>query len=488
MEESIKWDVTPLSFLKTRKNRMKELLKHFFVYGISATIGKFIAFFLLPIYASIFTPTDYGNLDFILSLNSIIAIFGMFQIESGLQRFYYEQDNDKEQKHLLSTAFNFTLVCSVIITILSICSISYMSRTFFDNGYSTELLIAFLSILPNNLIVIIYVFLRFQKKSLAYSIFTITHVLLSAILTIIAVLYYDFGIMGVVVSGTLSSYIILTIALLSMSKSIDLFYFDISKFKLMFSYSAPQFPARIGSVANVYANRFFMMSMLSAASLGLYSVSLRVASGMQLIQNAFILTWLPFFYEILKKEDFHQRFQEVYKYSIIFLSLIVIVLGLFSKEIILFLTNEEYIESYKMVSILAFYYALFIFKEIVDVGVKVTNKTKYNSYIYLSVSFINIGLLFIFIPLYGLYGVCISLLLSNLLLFILTMWNSVILYPSLRFPIFFTLFWIGMTSVFVVLLMYKEFAFQYRFLVSCIVVFPSMIVLLRKIKLPKKHN
>lgn len=461
---------------------MKELIKHFFVYGISATIGKFIAFFMLPIYASIFTPADYGNLDFILSMTSIVAIFGMFQIESGLQRFYYDQTNDNEKRTLLSTAFNFTLICSFIISLFSIFLIPWISNSFLDGGYEMELLISFLNILPSNLIVILYVFLRFQKKSFAYSIFTITHVLMSALLTIIAVLYYDFGILGVVVSATFTSYVVLVLILFSMHKDISFLILNIAKLKLMFSYSAPQFPARIGSVANVYANRFFMMSLLTATSLGLYSVSLRVASGMQLIQNAFILTWLPFFYEILKKENFQKQFLEVYRNVIFFLSLIVILLGLFSKEIILLLTNEEYIEAHKMVAILALYYALFIFKEIVDVGVKVTNKTQYNSYIYLFVSFVNIGLLFVLVPQYKLGGVCLSLLISNLLLFVLTMWNSVLLYPMLKFPIFYTSFWIGITSIFVVVLMYKEFSFFIRLMMAVLILLISLIVIFKKRK------
>ena len=468
---------------------MSELLKQFFVYGLPSTLGKFISFILLPIYTSIFTPEDYGYLDFIISITSILSIFGMLQIESGLQRFFYDQESECEKVNLVSTAFNFTLYCSLAIIFISILLIPYISTIFFENQYRIELLLSILGVLPSNLLVVVFVLLRFQKRTFKFAKYSIIQVLLSAILTVISVLYLKLGILGVIASTTFTSYAILVVSLLSLRSNFNFFKIDLKKLKQMLSYSAPQFPARIGSVANVYANRFFMISMLSATALGLYSVALKVASGMQLIQNAFMLTWLPFFYEILKKDDFKKRFLEVYSYILALLSVIVLILTLFSKEIILLLTNANYVESHKMVGILAYYYALFILKDVVDVGVKVTNKTQYNSYIYLFVSTLNVGLLFVLVPKYQLEGVCLSLLLSNLSLFLLTMWNSVKLYPRLQFPLLYTFFWIIMTTFSVIIALYIDLQWYIKIIVVFTIVIIVSIIFIRNrlsIKVSKK--
>ena len=170
---------------------MRELIKHFFVYGLGATIGKFLSVLLLPIYASVFTPEDYGCLDLILTLSTIVSVFGMMQLETGLQRFYYEYKNNKNRCILVSTALVATTVITLFFTILSLIFIPLISESFLEGKYQIELIVSFLSMLPLNVLTIIFVDLRYRDKSVVYMILTVTQVLLSAVAAIVAVKVFN---------------------------------------------------------------------------------------------------------------------------------------------------------------------------------------------------------------------------------------------------------------------------------------------------------
>lgn len=412
---------------------MKQLVKHFFVYGLGSTIGKFLSLFLLPIYASVFTPEDYGSLDFILTIATIISIFGMLQIETGLQRFYYEYESEIDRNKLLSTSFVFTLILSLIVTLLSLPFIPFVNDNYFEGKYDIELFISLLVIIPSNLLGILFIDFRYKKKSILFMVINIALVLINALSSICAVKIFDMGILGVVACNTGTLFLIFCICFFIWFKDVKKLSVNNQMLKQMLSFGLPQFPARLGSISNSYINRFFMIGMLSVSAIGIYSVSLKIASGMQLVLSAFQLAWLPYMYELLSKPNHKKELIRSYKCILWILFYCVSLISIFSKDIVLLLTNESYIEAAKYAPILAYYYAFYILKETTDIGVNVAKKPKYTTYIYFIASVLNIVLLYFLTPIYGLYGVTFALLISNALLFFLTLFVSEKLYP-IGFP------------------------------------------------------
>ena len=412
---------------------MRQLLKQFFVYGLGSTIGKFLSLFLLPIYASVFTPEDYGSLDFIQTITSIVSIFGMIQVETGLQRYYYEYEDMNDRNRLVSTSFLFSFILSLFITILILLSVPFINDYYFEGKYAVEMVLSILVIIPSNLLAIIFVDFRFRKKTFLFTIINVVMVLVTALSSIYAVKFMNMGIMGIIACSTITYYIIFIICFFIWYQQEKCLCFSRGLLKQMLSFGLPKFPARLGSISNSYINRFFMIGLLSVQAIGIYAVSLKIASGMQLILSAFQLAWLPHMYELLTRNNHRIELLKSYKWILLILSYIVFLLALFSKDIVLLLTNEKYVEAAKYAPLLSLYYALYILKEVVDIGVQKTNKTIYTSYIYILSSIINVLLLCLLTPRFGLYGVSCALLFSNAMLFISTMIVSEKLYP-IGFP------------------------------------------------------
>lgn len=451
---------------------MNQLIKQFLVYGLGATVGKFLAVLLLPIYASVFSPDDYGNLDLILTIGTILSTFGILQLETGLQRFYYECKSEYEKTCIVYTSLVFVSVLSILTIVVSFIAIPFLSRYYFNGLYIKELFTSILIILPVNITTILFIDFRYKDMTITYVSLNLILVVISALCSIFAVKILNSGIFGVILSSTGTYYLICIITLLIWLYKSKKFRFNKSFLYDMIKFSLPQFPARLGSLSNSYINRFFMVGMLSVHAIGIFAISLRIASAMQLIQMAFTLAWLPYMYKLLSQPNHKEIIASTYLHVNIILSFCVILLSLFSKEILLILTNKSYQEASLYVPILAYYYVLYTLKEVVDIGVKVSKKTKYTSYLFVTSTIVNIILLSVLTPSIKLFGVSISLLLSNVILFYSTLGVSQSLY-KIPFSIKGTFILNIVVVLFIALSIWFELTLLFK---SIIAIFLSMLV------------
>ena len=91
----------------------KDFVKSMLIYGLAGSIGKFIGFFLMPIYVRIFPPEQYGIIDLVQTLITIISILGTLLLESSIQRYYYEAKSESMRKEYISSAFWTIFMMSV---------------------------------------------------------------------------------------------------------------------------------------------------------------------------------------------------------------------------------------------------------------------------------------------------------------------------------------------------------------------------------------
>ncbi len=406
---------------------MKELIKNFLIYGLGTAIGKFISVFLLPIYTAYFSPEDYGNLELILTCTSILGAFGMLQIETSFQRYFYDYEAD-EKKTLCTTALVATLFFSVFFLIVGICLAPFVSHWLKMDGMTSLLMLSFVTVIPTNIVVILFVIFRFSDKPKMFTILNVTNILLTISLTILFVLVFDLSIKGVVYATLLSSSVVMLISLYICRNSFAKNW-NLKQAKKMLAFGLPQFPARLGSLSNSYINRFFIVGKFSVYTLGLFSFGLRIASLMLMVQSAMQLAWLPYMYKLIKTDPDHKRLlRDQVKRLIRAILLLCILISLFSKELVLLLSNQEYFDAYKVVGAISLSYALYIFKDLVDIGVNIKNKTEYTSYIYFIATFLNILFIYLVPNSWGILGISLAMMSSNLILFALTLWVSEKLY------------------------------------------------------------
>ncbi|MDT0294046.1 lipopolysaccharide biosynthesis protein [Mesonia ostreae] len=406
---------------------MKEFIKSFFSFGLATSIQKMMAFLLLPVYTRYFTTVEFGVIDLIQVILGIASIFAILQLETAMQRYYYELKG-KLKKIFISTIFIVIVSFSIFLTlVLFFFSAQISSLIFKTVEYSGLIELASFQLPFTNFSMLAFILLRYEKKNKSFVFLMLAKVLLMLALVLVLVVWLKIGIEGVFYAQLVSLAVSSILIFLAVRDYLAL-KMSIPLFKKAWKYAMPQIPARVGSVSLSYANRFFMVSFLTVASIGVYSLSLKLASAIQLIYSAFIMAWAPFMFEQLKKPDHKTTFAHTLGLASGPLFLLVSLISLFSKELVVLVASQEFYESHHFVGGLSLYFSLFIIKEIVDIGPKVLEKTKFLSYTFFVSVIINISTLYFLIRSFGLYGVVYSMLITNTVLVALSWFVSNKLY------------------------------------------------------------
>lgn len=455
--------------------KVNNLVKSFFIYGLTSGLSRFISLLLIPLYVRVFSVSENGIIDMIQTINQVLLIFGILQLETSVQRYYYEL-NEEKKKRMISTVLIFVFVVSTFISILlNLFSVS-LSNVFFDTvNYSLDISIAAWIIPILNISILNFIVLRYQKKSVIFSVITLLQVLLTTSFILLFVFKLHLGIKSVFLGQSIGYVLVVSIQFFYIRKEIGC-HFDIAMLKKMLHYSIPQFPARIGSESVSRVNRFVLLTFLSTSSLGLYAVAVKFASAMELINVAFTMAWVPYVYESLKTKGYQDSFRTIYVYVMYITFFIVILISLFASEIVTTFTTPDYYQIKFILPGLFLFYGLYIIKGMVEIGISISKKMIYLTYIYLSVAILNVLFLLVGIKLFELKGVAYALIFTNFCLILFHWYATEKLHP-IGFDIrkFIILFFFVFTAI--IFLMNLEMNFASR-IVSAVFLFCLLFVYL----------
>lgn len=68
-----------------------------------------IAVLLLPVYTRYLSPTDYGQIETLLALTTVMGLVLRAGITSAFFRFYFDETDDIGRRRVLRTSFWFTM-------------------------------------------------------------------------------------------------------------------------------------------------------------------------------------------------------------------------------------------------------------------------------------------------------------------------------------------------------------------------------------------
>lgn len=454
---------------------MKELIVNFVSYGLAVSLERLMSFLLIPLYADAFSVTEFGIIDLIQTFSGIVIIFCFLQLETALQRYYYEYNGEEKGKFIFSVFF-MILSVAVVLGTLVIWLSPYISLWMCGTGlYATVFKISAVQIVFSVLSTLTLILLRFEKKNKLFTVVVVgkSLLLVGAMYSFISIAHC--GINGFFMSQLLAISMSALFALFLVRK---LFVCHLSKslMKLSLRYALPQFPARVGSATNAYANRFFILGYLDTYSVGLFSMALKIGSIMQLVQQTFMMAWNQYMFETLKKPNNQQQFIFVFRILVPVVFFISICLFLFAEELIVNFASPKFVESARYVGCITIAISLLIVKEVVDIGPKYKSKTYYLSISFLAALGVNLVSLFFFIRCFGLEGVVYSMVIANSTLLVLSWFFSHKLYP-INFPRKIMIASVMPALLLAILMVYVTIPLSYRFiLLLCVTVYYFLLV------------
>ena len=88
---------------------LKRLGKHSAIYGLGGLVSRILAVLLLPLYTHYLSTSDYGQIETLIALVTVLTIVLRFGISSAFFRFYFDADDPDGRRLVLRTSFWFTM-------------------------------------------------------------------------------------------------------------------------------------------------------------------------------------------------------------------------------------------------------------------------------------------------------------------------------------------------------------------------------------------
>lgn len=335
-----------------------KILKHTVIYSFSNIIGKAIGFLLIPLYTRYLLPEDYGTLELLDVSINIVGMFVGLGLGTAVARFYANCDKVNDKRKVVSTA----LLILILLTISFLALVWPFSHLISqivlgDVSQVAYVQISIATFALNAIWEIPLVYIRVLERSLAYSLVSLAKLAVSLSLNIYFVVFLETGVLGVLYSGLISAAIFSLLLTGWCIKDVG-FRLDFKVGWSMVLFGAPLVLNSLGMFIIHFGDRFFLKYSATLSTIGVYSLGYKIAMGIVafLIGQSFSMFFSVRCFTLINEENGEEKFAHIFVVYAYFLLVVCLFLSFFSYELIFLIADIEYIESYKIVSIISFAY------------------------------------------------------------------------------------------------------------------------------------
>ena len=322
---------------------LKDLAKDTLTYGVASVLSQLVGFLLLPLYTTYLSPKDYGILALIAFVSLFFIPLAGLGISNAIFRRFNLYDNDVLRRKVLSTGSLFVVLSSTFLLFIALLLSPVITRFLVDD--ISNLFFIQLSLYTSYISSIAAVFivvLRAQRRVRTLATIKIAQLIVTILTSIILVVIYEKGILGVLWGNFSGATLGLIWQFLASRKLLD-FDFNLKELKALLAYGVPFLPHRLIAIANNFIGQYFLKTFAGLEATGLFNIALKFAMPLSFIVMSVQSAWIPIKFQIHKKEkEAGKVFRELI--SFYFTLILAIYLGTLcvGPEAIRFMTNEKF--------------------------------------------------------------------------------------------------------------------------------------------------
>jgi O-antigen/teichoic acid export membrane protein len=409
--------------------RLKELLRHSAVYGVGSIVARVLGVLLLPLYTRYLSPSDYGLIETLVALSGVLTALVAQGMKSAFFRFYFDSAEQDRRHLVVRTAFWYVMAASTIVSLAGIALAPQISWLLFgSHGHDKLVIVAFIGLWAALNYEQMTSLFRVEQRSTAYVTATLANVGITIAATILLVVVFDKGPVGVLV-GNFTGTLVVYAALLLYSRHALGLQFDRSLYRAMNRFGLPLVPSAVALWLTNFSDRFFLIKLTDAHEVGLYSIGARVASAIVLLLTAFRMAWPAFAYSIEDDREAGRTYSFVLTYVVFICCWLALALGLLAPWIVRLITTKPFYPAQNVVAPLAFGVAAFGAFVVVQIGTGRARQTRSNWLVTGAAAAVNVGLNLALIPSYGRMGAAIATVVACTLLFVGMAWRAQRVFP-----------------------------------------------------------
>ncbi len=398
---------------------LKKLGKDAVIYGGADFIFKAIAFAILPVYVRFFSITDFGLMSLLSVTAGLVGMLVNLGVTSAVQRFYWDPATTPEnQPVIVSTGLVQLTGIGFMTLALAAISIHAAGQVIYERyGIEWKLaLLAVCTVLPDQIVQYALDTIRLHFTPVKFFLISFSKNLLGVLIGLWLIIVLKKGLYGYFEGTLFASISTVPLALWFIRKDL-VFRFDMSVFRKIFSYGYPFIFAGIAYWVFGSMDRWMLAELGNTREVGLYSVAFKIATIVTFVTAAFSQAWSPHTIKMMRDDpDYRKTFSRIFSLWYFLLAMIGLLISLFSREILMLLTPQDYWGAASVLAAVAMGLVLLGTTQITALGISIEKKTSLLTHGAWLTACVNLGLNYVLIPSFGALGSAWATLISYALL------------------------------------------------------------------------
>jgi len=413
------------------------MIRSTIIYGVAGMLPSLLGFVLLPFYSKYLSTSEYGIISAMGVLSGVLAVFSNLALDRAAFRFYFDSNEPTERRKLLGTFFIGSIGVSVLCLCLLLLAKPLLSQTYPEIAFYPYYFFAIVTISLNACEVFVMGYFRISEKPRSYLLMIFTQLCLQGGLIFYFVLVKEQGALGQVRALMTAALTLLPVYLVMAYKNFALsFKWDLFKQGVAFSW--PFIPTLLIAWVLNWSDSVFIAHFGSMSEVGVYAMAYKISMVFFMLTGAFALAYQPVFFRKANQADQEEARSSIY--SIIHIAsrafiLIAFLLALFSRDIVVFLLDEKYQDTYILIRVIVLSH---IFPAIMGISSNLyylqSKRSKLQLLVVTTSAIVNLILNYLMVPQFGMLGAAWATVISMMVL-------TVIHYNFARACYFIPIFW-----------------------------------------------
>lgn len=405
-------------------SNLKSLAKDTAIYGMSSIVGKFLNYFLVPLYTASFTAEsgEYGvvtNIYAIVALLQVLLIYGM---ETGFFRFANKKEENEKTVYssilisVGSTSLMFVFLCFAFLGPIS-SGLGYAKHPEFIGLMAAVVAMDAFQSIP-------FAYLRHKNRPIKFAAIKLFSIIFGILLNLFFLLlcpwlyvhypgtiswFYDpsYGVGYVFVANFITTFI-QTFFFIPELRGFP-YKYNHALMKRIFRYSFPLLILGVVGILNQTVDKILFPFLYPDANtakmqLGIYGAATKIAMVMAMFTQGFRYAYEPFVFSKDKEGDQRAVYARAMKFFIIF-ALLAFLAVMFYMDILRYIIAPDYWAGLDVVPIvmsaellMGVYFNLSFWYKLID-------ETRWGAYFSLIGCVVIVALNVLFVPIYG-YWAC----------------------------------------------------------------------------------
>lgn len=403
----------------------RKIATHGSIYFVGNILRYGVSFVMLPIYTRVLTPADYGTLELLSMVIDFSGIIFGLRIGEAIFRFYLEHDEREKKNQVISTSLILTFILNMV-GLSIILSLSGVIDRFLFNGGNYQLLLGLfsLTLIFGSMVEIPMTFIRAQQRPWLFVSMSTIKLALQLFLNIYFVVFRQMGVAGVIVSSVITGGI-MAVLLGSYCLYQTGINFSLGLAKNLAVFSYPLVLTSIISFYVTFGDRYFLKLYGSLSEVGLYSLGYKFGFLLSFIATGpFFSIWDSERYQILKRSDALEIFKEVFIFFSTFSIFAVVLISVFSKNVIMVMASKEFWPAAQVVPIILMGYFFQGLTGFCNLGIMIEKKTLIITKSITLAAMVITVLYFLLIPRFGSMGAAWATLIAFVVRFFYIHWHA----------------------------------------------------------------